>query len=159
MFCDAECIREYGDSAACNGPWYCAKTRICQQFNHREGGNMVDPQWPECIRRRRPFSPPPVPSEETRVGVVVKSCANHSQCFPTEAQALKGGIVLPQGGMTEYIKRYPFMYSVRGFQVETTCCTNGPNYRNDRNLPCNGAAALAPRLAALLLAAAALLFA
>ena len=120
-------------------------------WSTRSGPNVFD--------AGAPFLSPPVPSEETRVGVVVKSCANHSQCFPTEAQALKGGIVLPQGGMTEAIKRDPFVYSVRGFQVETTCCTNGPNYRNDRNLPCNGAAALAPRLAALLLAAAALLFA
>lgn len=52
VFCDVECLREYGDDADCSGPWYCSSTKICQQYNHPSGRQMVDPVWPDCSTPR-----------------------------------------------------------------------------------------------------------
>lgn len=142
VFCDAECANKHGASADCGGPWYCARTKICQPFVRREDHRAVDRHTPRCV--------------------VVRSCANHTQCFPTDARAAAGHVALPPGGVTEAVKHDPFEYAFAGFTAETTCCVNdrddaGGRYRNDRDLPCNaGNRRLPPALAAaapLLLAA------
>ena len=74
IFCDAECVQEFGRSARCNGPWYCSKTKVCQKFHRPERGANEERVERDCVE--------------------VRSCANHSQCFPSVDQADRQNVLL-----------------------------------------------------------------
>mmetsp|Transcript_32728 Transcript_32728/g.101307 ORF Transcript_32728/g.101307 Transcript_32728/m.101307 type:complete len:207 (+) Transcript_32728:1407-2027(+) len=132
VFCDAECLRDGSTrNADCAGPWYCAKTKVCQQFDDVKGREKVDSTSRKCA--------------------VVKSCANHSQCFPTPAEAERMGVDVSSSNL-DRVNHEPFTYKYAGFRFETTCCANKKHFRNDVNMPCNSAAGR--RLGAMALVAA-----
>ena len=157
VLCDRECMYDqtynarasgwdYEESIRkCNGPWYCAKSTICEMYK--------EPELTE--------------GKATRSCAQVRSCANHSQCFPNEAQARDLSIMYDSGDLddfkfTELIegkKSRGFTIKYGGFTVKTTCCANKDKYRVDVDIPCNSAtgrgALLAAPLALLAWAAAA----
>ena len=147
----------------CNGPWYCARTEVCETFVNPEASKgSKSPLKKKCT--------------------VVLGCANHSQCFPTDAQAAAMNIQfedddaqIQQERVPSQIKRAsgegrgkqarwvqkPFEMRYGGITVKTTCCANDDKFEVDVDMPCNGAAGLADRylwpLAATAAAAGALL--
>lgn len=128
----------------CNGPWYCARTEICETFVN-------------------PAHVPGADSPIRRSCTVIRGCANHSQCFPTEDQAaamniefgpedavvgypndtITGGQVYRSSGEGEGNKagwaQKPFVMRYGGITVKTTCCANHDKYEVDVDMPCNSA--------------------
>lgn len=121
VFCDAECIAENGNDELCNGPWYCSKAEICQEFRTPRGYDTIDPIQRRCV--------------------VVRSCANHSQCFPNDNQAAADGVVLvdDEWATKSQVRRQGYDVSYAGMTMNTVCCKNRRTFKSDKDLPCNGA--------------------
>ena len=71
--------------------------------------------------------------------MTVRSCANHSQCYPTVAEQKAMGISTASSDLSN-LDDTPFKYEIAGFTVETTCCVNKNAYKHDVDIPCNAAA-------------------
>lgn len=122
VFCDAECLSENKDDPACAGPWYCARTKVCEAFHNPHGRQKVDPTSRKCA--------------------VVHSCANHSQCYPTPPDQKAMGVSTASSDLSN-LDDAPFKYKLAGFTMETTCCTNRGSFKHDLDVPCNGGSAVA----------------
>merc|ERR1719181_1368787 len=63
VFCDRECLEttDKKDHWRCQGPWYCAKTEVGQEF------------WDDMDSHGANWK---------RANVTIRGCANISQCFP-----------------------------------------------------------------------------
>ena len=72
VFCDAECLSDNKNDPNCAGPWYCARTKVCEEFHDPDNRDNVDPENRKCA--------------------IIRSCANHSQCYPTVAEQKAMGI-------------------------------------------------------------------
>lgn len=122
IFCDAECVQDLGRNERCNGPWYCAKTEVCQKYYSPDEHKFNDPVARGCV--------------------VVRSCANHSQCFPSVQKAANEDNVLLVPELWETKKQvqdHGYTIDYAGFQMTTTCCSNRDTYKFDRDEPCNAA--------------------
>lgn len=124
----------------CNGPWYCARTEICETF--------VNPTL-------LPSAAGPLRKKCT----VVLGCANHSQCFPTPDQAAAMNVDFDDddalierasgegsGNQARWVQK-PFVMKYGGITIETTCCANHDKFEVGVDMPCNAA----PRAASALL--------
>ena len=120
VFCDAECLSDDKNDPNCAGPWYCARTKVCEAFHgDLSGRDDVDPENRKCA--------------------IIRSCANHSQCYPTAAEQKAMGISTASSDLSN-LDDTPFKYEIAGFTVETTCCVNKKAYKHDVDIPCNAAA-------------------
>ena len=43
VFCDAECLSDNKNDPNCAGPWYCARTKVCEEFHDPDNRDNVDP--------------------------------------------------------------------------------------------------------------------
>ncbi len=119
VFCDAECLSDNKNDPNCAGPWYCARTKVCEEFHDPDNRDNVDPENRKCA--------------------IIRSCANHSQCYPTVAEQKAMGISTANADLSN-LDDTPFKYEIAGFTVETTCCVNKKAYKHDVDIPCNAAA-------------------
>lgn len=119
VFCDRECIRENGPIPECAGPWYCSKTVVCQNDNRLR----VDK---EALQRDC---------------IIVRGCANHSQCFPNDNQA-ENMRLTPQD-FSEDTARNGLRVTFGGITMRTFCCTNKDDYNFNIHQPCNSATSVA----------------
>lgn len=109
---DSRTEKEY-----CNGPWYCSRTEICETFS------KLDPNED---------------SRSEKSCMVVRSCANHSHCFPTPEDASNMNIVYQDVEPNDVLKS-GFTSYFGGQRFTTTCCSNRANYRPGIDAPCNSA--------------------
>lgn len=100
----------------CNGPWYCSRTEICETFHNSD---------PDSDRSSR------------KSCMVVRSCANHSHCFPNDMDASNMNIVFNR--TAQQIENDGFKAYYGGMSFTTTCCSNRENYRPGIDTPCNRA--------------------
>ena len=128
VFCDAECLSDNKNDPSCAGPWYCARTKVCEEFHDPDNRDNVDPENRKCA--------------------IIRSCANHSQCYPTAAEQKAMGVSTVNADLTN-LDDTPFKYEIAGFTVETTCCVNKKAYKHDVDIPCNAAARRGVAVAAL----------
>ena len=142
VLCDRQCMldgaavaRASGGTRApptpeeCAGPWYCARTKVCEAFHgDLSGRDDVDPENRKCS--------------------IIRSCANHSQCYPTVAEQKAMGVSTVNADLIN-LDDTPFKYEIAGFSVETTCCVNKKAYKHDVDIPCNAAARRGVAVAAL----------
>ena len=134
VFCDAVCRRSESarraisersgrgddsrtDAEHCNGPWYCSRQEICETF-HKSDPNSAADARKSCL--------------------VVRSCANHTHCFPTDEDADNMNILF-RNQTAKTIRDHGFRAFYGGMSFRTTCCENRPNYRPGIDLPCNAA--------------------
>ncbi|KAJ1447249.1 hypothetical protein M885DRAFT_543505 [Pelagophyceae sp. CCMP2097] len=137
VYCDRQCLssdrsradvaRQSGlrsagdvdDAAECEGPWYCSKMRVCHMHKRTiTGEEKGDTQERDCID--------------------VRSCANHTQCFPDANQSARMHIAF---NVTDanVIEETGFKFKYGGMSFQTTCCVNPRNYRPGIDTPCNAA--------------------
>mmetsp|Transcript_22186 Transcript_22186/g.28712 ORF Transcript_22186/g.28712 Transcript_22186/m.28712 type:complete len:239 (-) Transcript_22186:210-926(-) len=100
----------------CNGPWYCSQNEICDMYH------KVDADKPTSRKSC----------------VIVRSCANHSQCFPNAEDADRMNIIFDN--ITEdQVEKSGFRALYGGMSFRTSCCANRPGYRPGIDSPCNPA--------------------
>lgn len=157
-FCDLECLEssrnrgrvndasgregELLDATGCDGPWYCSKMEVCQLYHTKNTNDQEKGFHRGCM--------------------TIRSCANHSQCFPTVDDESRMNIQWFRDwdgdvrSLGSKIRDHGFKMFYGGMTYTTTCCVNRKNYRPGIDTPCNAAtsAAAAPgrALAALALA-------
>ena len=145
-FCDLECLDSYKgkrrvsrasgrdgaiDDVDCSGPWYCSKMEICQMYHQKNTNDQEQGFQRGCM--------------------TVRSCANHSQCFPTAQDQRNMNIQWYDGwdgtmaDLGSRIRDHGFKMFYGGMTFETTCCVNRHNYRPGIDTPCNAASATTVR--------------
>jgi len=145
-FCDLECLDSYKgkrrvsrasgrdgaiDDVDCSGPWYCSKMEICQMYHQKNTNDQEQGFQRGCM--------------------TVRSCANHSQCFPTAQDQRNMNIQWYDGwdgtmaDLGSRIRDHGFKMFYGGMTFETTCCVNRHNYRPGIDTPCNAASATSVR--------------
>ncbi len=117
----------------CAGPWYCARTDVCELFRNPEHAPGSDAGF-------------------DRRCTTIWGCANHSMCFPTEDAAAgmhidfrKEDLAIKRrsGDRPGHQARWvsdPMELRYGGFTVRTTCCANDHDFAVGVDMPCNGAA-------------------
>jgi hypothetical protein len=116
-----------GINEDCRGPWYCSKMEVCHLFS----GKTVNDQDEDGPKRKC---------------VTVRSCANHSQCFPNEADQERMRLDYPffqymtTSKLGTEIRDNGFKFRYGGMEHTTRCCVNRPNFRPTVDTPCNSAA-------------------
>ena len=136
VFCDHECMRDEDDITKCGGPWYCSKTVICQNDRHLRI-NDEGPLQRDCI--------------------IVRGCANHTDCFPTDGRAQDFHVVRPPGGFGDMVEKIGAKFHFGGFKMRTYCCTNDDDYNYVVDQPCNAAVRTTTSLLLIIIPAAVLL--
>ena len=152
-YCDLECLHSSKnrrkvvkasgrdgeiDDDGCAGPWYCSKMEVCQLHHMKNTNDQEEGFHRGCM--------------------VVRSCANHSQCFPSEDDQKNMNIQWftdwdgTMADLGSRIRDHGFKMFYGGMTYTTTCCVNRKNYRPGIDTPCN--AASAPAGGGLLVAAA-----
>ena len=146
VLCDRQCMldgaavaRASGGTRApptpeeCAGPWYCARTDVCELFRNPEHAPGSDAGF-------------------DRRCTTIWGCANHSMCFPTEDAAAgmhidfrKEDLAIKRrsGDRPGHQARWvsdPMELRYGGFTVRTTCCANDHDFAVGVDMPCNGAA-------------------
>lgn len=145
VLCDRQCMLD-GEAVAkasgglrqaptpeeCGGPWYCARTDVCELFRNPENAVGADAGF-------------------DRKCTTVWGCANHSMCFPSveNAEAMNIdfrkedlGIERASGQKSGEQRRWvsnPMELRYGGFTVRTTCCANDLDFEVGVDMPCNGA--------------------
>ena len=126
-----------GYNEDCRGPWYCSKMEVCHLF-HDKTVNDEDEKGPK------------------RKCMTVRSCANHSQCFPTDAdqermrissnaftirpRKVEDGYSESKSALGTQIRDHGFTMQYGGMEHTTRCCVNRNNFRPTIDTPCNSAA-------------------
>ncbi|KAH8059255.1 hypothetical protein JL721_9351 [Aureococcus anophagefferens] len=121
-FCDLECLDSYKGSAPrvalpgrdgaiddvdCSGPWYCSKMEICQMYHQKNTNDQEQGFQRGCM--------------------TVRSCANHSQCFPTAQDQRNMNIQWYDGwdgtmaDLGSRIRDHGFKMFYGGMTFETAC--------------------------------------
>ena len=146
VLCDRQCMldgaavaRASGGTRApptaeeCAGPWYCARTDVCELFRNPEHAPGADAGF-------------------DRRCTTIWGCANHSMCFPDEDAAAgmhidfrKEDLAIKRrsGDRPGHQARWvsdPMELRYGGFTVRTTCCANDHDFAVGVDMPCNGAA-------------------
>ena len=146
VLCDRQCMldgaavaRASGGTRApptpeeCAGPWYCARTDVCELFRNPEHAPGADAGF-------------------DRRCTTIWGCANHSMCFPDEDAAAgmhidfrKEDLAIKRrsGDRPGHQARWvsdPMELRYGGFTVRTTCCANDHDFEVGVDMPCNGAA-------------------
>ena len=126
-----------GYNEDCRGPWYCSKMEVCHLF-HDKTVNDEDEKGPK------------------RKCMTVRSCANHSQCFPSDAdqermrissnvftigpRRVDDGYSASKSALASQIRDHGFTMQYGGMEHTTRCCVNRKNFRPTIDTPCNSAA-------------------
>ena len=126
-----------GYNEDCRGPWYCSKMEVCHLF-HDKTVNDEDEKGPK------------------RKCMTVRSCANHSQCFPSDAdqermriasnvftigpRRVDDGYSASKSALGSQIRDHGFTMQYGGMEHTTRCCVNRKNFRPTIDTPCNSAA-------------------
>ena len=126
-----------GYNEDCRGPWYCSKMEVCHLF-HDKTVNDEDKKGPK------------------RKCMTVRSCANHSQCFPTDSdqermrissnaftirpRKVDDGYSESKSALGTQIRDHGFTMQYGGMEHTTRCCVNRKNFRPTIDTPCNSAA-------------------
>lgn len=123
-----------GYNEDCRGPWYCSKMEVCHLF-HDKTVNDEDKKGPK------------------RKCMTVRSCANHSQCFPTDSdqermrissnaftirpRKVDDGYSESKSALGTQIRDHGFTMQYGGMEHTTRCCVNRNNFRPTIDTPCN----------------------
>ena len=154
VYCDMECVDSPANRKrvneqsgrdgdletldACAGPWYCSKMEVCQLYHHKNTNDQKKGFHRGCM--------------------TVRSCANHSQCFPSYEDQERMNIQWFRewdgtlASLGTRIRDHGFKMFYGGMTFTTTCCVNRHNYRPGIDTPCNAASADAPRTRVLVVA-------
>ena len=148
-FCDLECLESNRnrkrvneasgrdgtllDAQGCEGPWYCSKMEVCQLYHQKNTNDQEKGFHRNCM--------------------TIRSCANHSQCFPTPDDEARMNIQWFRNwdgdvrSLGSKIRDHGFKMFYGGMTYTTTCCVNRHNFRPGIDTPCNAAGATRPPLA------------